>query len=206
MCASTGIWFYNGVCEARVCQFPATPSHATTPVCPEGTTCYSACSYGCETGFTAAGGKELSLFCEPNGTWTIGGSCVEVDCGFPSTPSHATQPTCPSGTKYGAVCRFGCVAGYTISPANTLTCGANGRWYQDDFCDVVNCGQPSTPLTANAPVCPTGTTYGDICTFSCRDPFVGGGNLTCGPTALWQQSGECFLFEPVTEFPLSRDL
>ncbi|XP_066567117.1 sushi domain-containing protein 1 isoform X2 [Amia ocellicauda] len=145
-------------------------------ICGEHTVCHN--THGsfyctCLTGYSPS--NHMAVFIPNDGTY-----CDDID-------ECEVQGICGAG----GLCRnvpgsFNCTCseGYTVrNGTEPFTPGTEGA-----ACTVINCGQP--PVIAHAAqLSVTGTDYGSVVVFGCRDGFVQkGGNNTavCGARGLWQ--------------------
>ncbi|XP_054163367.1 P-selectin-like [Oppia nitens] len=168
------------------------------------------CVFACNNGYTLMGSSKV--VCQRNCRWSPRPTCVLTTTTTPcKTPTTATtteeldeQVYCPSlpvptnglirGScriaPPGAVCRFGCNAGYQLVGDSTAVCKASGKWTSTG----VHCIASHTRCATLHPpdngvitgYCAPGVS-GNTCNFSCNSGYqlMGSSSLTCQSNGHW---------------------
>ncbi|XP_055893296.1 sushi, von Willebrand factor type A, EGF and pentraxin domain-containing protein 1-like isoform X2 [Biomphalaria glabrata] len=176
MCMNDGTWskdfFYGEPVQCKLVNCQAPPSMQNGIVSHNSTHEGSQAKYSCNTGFVGANGTSHSILtCMPDETWSGDKlDCQKLDCGSPPLPV-GTNVTFTS-TLYETVASYDCQKGYQYQRGDlTLTCGATGTWQGTLIvCDYIDCRQP--PTVPNTDVNFSGTTYGNISTYTCLDGYT----------------------------------
>ncbi|XP_064386204.1 uncharacterized protein LOC135334805 isoform X2 [Halichondria panicea] len=101
-----------------------------------GTTFGSTATYTCNTGYNIVGSEirtcGASITSGPTGVWSPAAPvCEIVNCGSLDAPSNGAVDT-SSGTTFMMTATYTCNTGYTLTGANTRTCGSGGMWSGSD--------------------------------------------------------------------------
>ncbi|KAM6456867.1 P-selectin [Liasis olivaceus] len=186
--------FYGPLCENAVKCKEFGPLHqallmnCTHPL--ERFSYRSHCSFKCDKGFTTIGPAHLQ--CLPSGQWTAEvPQCAAIQCQPLNIPVNGNFSCIHIHGEfhYQSSCTFRCKEGFLINGAETIMCGASGKWSASEpTCQVKQC-QPIRPPARGMMDCvnPIGVySYNSTCSFTCETGF----QLSDSQTLICSASGQ----------------
>ncbi|GFR73983.1 sushi, von Willebrand factor type A, EGF and pentraxin domain-containing protein 1 [Elysia marginata] len=189
-CTSEGTWSAEPVIE---CNVPGAVTCGHPPEVANSVKTYtsilkgSVASYTCDNGFVA---NTFMALCGASGQWELQEpyGCSPIACGNVPTVQHSAPPLL-SGTTYGQVARYECLAGFKHTGTSLKTCEANGTW-SDDIVECVpensiSCSDP--PKRHHATVSFESRAEGAKATYSCTAGGYTGQAVDshCGNNGQW---------------------
>ena len=118
---------------------------------------------------------------------------IPVNCGFPHAVENG-QLVNSSGIQI--MDRFGveCNTGFNLEGSAEVACGMDGNWTEYPKCNIVDCGNPITPLNARDFQSGT-TTYGSLVDIVCLHGYISLSNnsMECLPNGYWSATHECII-------------
>ena len=192
-CASNGIWTSEPLVE---CILLETTTCGAPPNIPNSVRTYqstvqgSFALYTCDQGFA---GQRFNASCGADGRWERGHirSCSPGHCGAVPSVENSTAARV-SGTTYGHVVAYQCLAGYTHTGPSLKTCEANQHWSSD----IVECVPKGSLFCGNPPrIDHTSFTYGSRAVgaeaiYSCAAGYIGSTAVSvCDVSGQWADPG-----------------
>ncbi|XP_077970683.1 CUB and sushi domain-containing protein 1-like isoform X3 [Styela clava] len=158
-------------CKLAVCNNPGSPKFGSVSPNRPKYAVGDIVSFSCDIGYLIDG--ITTTICQDNGKFSDGvPSCQEVTCSFPGNPMNGV--TSPTRFSYdvGAVIKFECEEGFTISGTDSARCLESGAFSSAlPSCNEITCGNPGSPSSGS--IKPNSPTYNvdQRVTFECDDGY-----------------------------------
>ncbi|XP_053376387.1 uncharacterized protein LOC123533517 isoform X2 [Mercenaria mercenaria] len=198
VCQSDGTWSDNPVCDTSDCG-PLSVANGDVDQ-SDGTSLQSIVTITCNEGFDIQGPS--AVVCTRSG-WNDSTTCVLQVCENPSpTNGRISDTDGKDGYVFGNYANIDCNTGYSIQGENVITCQNGGVWSDRPVCELVDCGNLTTPTHGTKKVL-QGTKYNDKITFNCNEGFllVGEETIICGKTGEWSNEAPICLAKSIVGGP-----
>jgi len=184
LCGKDGRWMGSITCAPKMCDVQVRRMNAFGDCADVNYYGSKGCMIQCIEGYM---GNPVKAICTEEGRWKGSPICTPSDCGpIPRAMLQNAKASCNGRTYYtGPRCQATCNEGYEGDPA-LFTCGIDGRWKGNIKCSMIDCGFRIQNLDRYAVARCEKTTYGSICSTSCRTGYQGqNADYTCSIYGRW---------------------
>ncbi|KAL4239544.1 CUB and sushi domain-containing protein 3 [Mactra antiquata] len=136
---------------------------------------------------TNCGGSCIMEYATPSSVTVY--TCTGLNCATLTNPANGAV-TAPGTPVTGDIATYTCNTGYQLIGSSSSTCGADGLWDTSaPTCSLIDCGGLGNPTNGLVDIS-SGTTYGQVATYSCNSGYVvnGASSRTCGSGGTWSSS------------------
>ncbi|KAH3810258.1 hypothetical protein DPMN_138648 [Dreissena polymorpha] len=193
-CQANKTWTQWSECQIVRCPEFVLPPNTTSNESRINRTFGDMVSYTCQDGFEMTG-KESSVKCQANKTWTQGSGCQIVRCPEFVLPPNTTSNESRINRTFGDVISYTCQDGFEMTGTDSsVKCHANKTWSQGSLCRPTMCVAFDLPPNTTSKDTLTNRTLGESVSYSCVEGFELNGNestVKCQANKSWTKGSDC---------------
>lgn len=133
VCLDNETWSPVPKCQVSDCGMPKELTYATITDL-SGTKINDSFNVWCHDGYKTVGSSVVR--CKTDITWSDFPKCLEISCGMPKIPYHASI-IFVDGITYNSSVVFNCTDGYKINGSQVAYCGDKGKWADLPTCQRI---------------------------------------------------------------------